>query len=215
MYQNREDAGRRLALSLNRYKDEDCVVLGIAMGGMEIGYQVARYLDADFSPLMVRKLSYPKNPESGFGAIAEDGSIFIFPYVGRTLHYRTIDKIVEMEREEVQRRVDLLRDGEPLPDIRQKTVILVDDGIAKGGTIRAATMLCRKKGAQKLVIGTPVANAEMANDMADVGEDSVVLTTPKYFKAIPQVYRQWREVGDQEGLDIMEKWRSQLVHATV
>ncbi|MFQ5953323.1 MAG: phosphoribosyltransferase, partial [Candidatus Omnitrophota bacterium] len=157
MFEDRKDAGEKLARALDKYKDKGAIILAIPRGGVEVGYQVAKHLNAEFSIIIARKLQFPDNPEAGFGAIAEDGSAFIFEFAKDLFSKEMIGKIAEGEQREIKRRVEILRGGEPLPDIKGKVVIIVDDGIAMGSTMRTAIMLCKNKKAAKIVVGSPVA----------------------------------------------------------
>jgi predicted phosphoribosyltransferase len=130
MFKDRRDAGQELARELQHYKSEDVLVLAIPRGGVEVGYQVAKHLDADFSLLIARKLPYPDQPEAGFGALAEDGSSVVLERATRWVSDATVERVIDEQRQEIERRVAVLRKGEPLPELRGRTVILVDDGIA-------------------------------------------------------------------------------------
>lgn len=121
MFRDRTDAGRKLAQALDKYKGADALVLAIPRGGVEVGYQVARHLDADFSIIITRKLPYPDNPESGFGAIAEDGSVFMVEGARYQLPQSSIKKIVEEQKREIKRRIEALRGGRPLPEVEGRT----------------------------------------------------------------------------------------------
>jgi len=206
MFEDRKDAGRKLATALEQYKNNNVLVLAIPKGGIEIGYQVASHLDADFSLLISRKLPYPKNPESGFGAIAEDGSIFINQNAALGIHPKMIDQIIEDQKKEVKRRIKVLRNNRPLPDLRQRTVILMDDGIAMGSTMQAAIKLCRTAKAGKIIVAAPVAGERVAYEIQQIVEEIVILEVPRPFYAVAQVYRNWHDVSDQEALKIMKEW---------
>ena len=110
-------------------------------------------------------------------------------------------------RSEFRRRVEVLRGGEPLPNLAGKIVILVDDGIAMGSTMRAAIKLCRNAGAGRIVVAVPVAGVRTAQGIGDLVDELVVLETPPFFRAVAQVYRNWRDVSDQEVVSIMDVWR--------
>lgn len=207
MFKDRRDAGVRLARALEEYRDQDVLVLAIPRGGVEVGYEVARYLDADFTIVITRKLPFPDNPEAGFGAIAEDGSRFIFRDAARSLPPPIVERIVEQQQGEIRRRIRVLRGGGPLPEIRNRIVILVDDGIAMGSTMRASIQLCKKQGAGKIVVATPVAGWWVAQEIDVMVDQIVVLTKPASFRAVAQVYQDWYDVSDAEVLEIMEKWR--------
>jgi predicted phosphoribosyltransferase len=211
MFKDRQDAGRKLARALEAYQDQDVVVLAIPRGGVEVGYQVAKHLDADFSLLIARKLPYPDQPEAGFGAVAEDGSTVILRDAARWVSDETIETIVEEQRQEIERRVAVLRQGEPLPELEDRTVILVDDGIAMGSTMRAATKCCRRYNAGTIVVAVPVAGREVADEIGGaqdaLADQVVVLEQPRFFRAVAQVYERWYDVPDSEVTAVMERWR--------
>jgi len=207
MFDDRRDAGKKLARTLKNYKDKDALVLAIPKGGVEIGYQIAKYLQADFSVLVSRKLPFPDNPESGFGAVAEDGSVFIFQDMAFRLPERTVQNILNEQKREIERRIAVLRRGDPLPELAGKTVILTDDGLAMGSTMRAAVFLCRKRNAAKIVVAVPVASGLVRRDFRSLVDDVIVLETPPIFRAVAQVYKNWHDVTDREALEIMEKWK--------
>ncbi len=214
MFEDRRDAGQRLGRALASYKDEDVLVLAIPRGGVEVGYEVARQLDSEFSILVCRKLPFPYNPEAGFGAIAEDGSAFIFEDAERWLSKDLIEKIMIEQKKEIERRKSVLRDGEPLPRIKDRTVILVDDGIAMGSTMRAAIRLCRKSGAKKIIVAAPVSSREVEEEIGKIVEEIVVLEKPPYFRAVAEAYRNWYDVPDEEVVKIMDRWRSHKTKET-
>jgi putative phosphoribosyl transferase len=207
MFENRKDAGERLAKALEDYAGKGVVVLAIPRGGAEVGYRVARALDAVFALVIVRKLPFPDNPESGFGAIAEDGSTVIIERAAYGLSQDTIERIIEFQREEIERRVQVLRKGNPLPDLSGKTIILVDDGIAMGSTMRAAIKLCENQGAGRIVVAVPVTGERAVQEIGELVDEIVVLETPSFFRAVAQVYRNWYDVSDREVREIMGAWR--------
>jgi putative phosphoribosyl transferase len=209
MFEDREDAGERLARALEKYRDKNALVLAIPRGGVEVGYYVARYLGARLEIIVSRKLPFPDNPESGFGAIAEDGSTFIYEDAAMWLPEKTIAAIIERQKKEIQRRIAVLRKGRALPDIAGQSVILVDDGIAMGSTMRASIMLCKNKKARRIVVATPVAGRDTAREIAALIDELIVLETPALFRAVAQVYRNWYDVPDAEVLRVMERWRAE------
>lgn len=208
MFEDRKDAGKKLAQALKGYKNKNALVLAIPRGGVEIGYEVAKNLNADFSVLISRKLPFPDNPESGFGAIAEDGSTFIFQELVSRLPEKTVRRILVEQQKEIERRISALREGNPLPGISGKTVILTDDGLAMGSTMRAAVFLCRKRQAAKIVVAVPVASALVAREFQSQADEVVILEKPPFFRAVAQVYRNWYDVSDREVLKIMDKWNT-------
>jgi len=205
VFEDRKDAGKRLARALEKYIGEDVLVLAIPRGGVEVAYEVAKYLGAELALLVARKLPYPHNAEAGFGAVAEDGSTFIFEGAAAWLGRKKIEKIKKEQLREIIRRIDVLRKGKPLPEISGRNVVLVDDGLAMGSTMRAAVMLCKNKDAAKIVVAVPVAGREVANEVAGIVDELVVLEVPPFFQAVAQVYRNWYDVGDEEALEIMAR----------
>ncbi|MBP7836261.1 MAG: phosphoribosyltransferase [Candidatus Omnitrophica bacterium] len=207
MFKDREDAGKKLAKALKGYKDKGVLVLGIPRGGVIVGYEVAKALNADFSIVISRKLPYPGNPEFGFGAIAEDGSMFIVDEYEAMLPKTIVDKIIAEQKSEITRRILALRKGEGLPEIAGRTVILVDDGIAMGSTLRAAIFLCKNKKAQKVIAASPVSGEQMEKELADIVDEVVILEKPPFFRAVAQSYQNWHDVPDQEVVEVIKKWK--------
>ncbi len=206
IFRDRKEAGRYLAEALMRYKAEHPVVLAIPRGGVELGFEVAKALDADFDLLIARKLPFPDNPESGFGAIAEDGSLYIIKEAAWYLSQTIVERIIAQQQEEIRRRIATLRGGRELIPVEGRTVILVDDGIAMGSTMHAAIAYCRNHGAAKIVVAAPVTSARVKAQLAREVDDVVILTTPPDFHAVAQVYANWYDVSDEEVLEIMRAW---------
>ena len=206
MFQDRADAGCRLALALEKYVDENALVLAIPRGGVRVAYEIAKHINAELSIVVSRKLPFPDNPEAGFGAIAEDGSIYLFPHASRLLPQEIINEIIQQQQEEVKRRVEILRSPEPLPAIEGRTVILVDDGIAMGSTMRVSIMLCKNKNAEKIIVAAPVAGPDTIEGIGKLVDDTVVLETPPSFQAVAEVYLNWYDVPDSEVIETMKRW---------
>jgi putative phosphoribosyl transferase len=213
IFRDRTDAGQQLAAALDGYRDRHVLVLAIPRGGVEVGYQVARRLEADLSIVISRKLPFPDNPEAGFGAVAEDGSTYIIKEAAQWLSQDVIREIILEQEEEIRRRVAVLRQGQPLPVIIGRTVILIDDGIAMGSTMRAAVHLCRNQKARTIVVATPVSGKETAAEIGALVDDSVILAQPSLFRAVAQVYANWYDVTDAEVIDILKRWRREKISA--
>lgn len=205
MFEDRKDAGEKLAKALEKYKNKNVLVLAIPKGGVEVAYEVAKHLNADFSLLISRKLPLPDNPESGFGAIAEDGSAFISEDAELLLSKDEIDKIKIEQIQEIKRRIKVLREGKSLPEISKRTVILIDDGLAMGSTMRAAIELCKKKKAGKIIVAVPVSSKNVKQEIGKLVDEIIVLETPEFFQAVAQVYKNWYDVSDEEVFEIMKR----------
>ncbi len=207
MFYDRKDAGEKLAKALKEYKNrDDVIVLAIPRGGVEVGLEVAKYLKSDFSMIICRKLPYPDNPESGFGAICEDGSLFINPYAPYLPSENEIYEILQTQQKEIERRIKILRKNRPLPDLKNKIVILVDDGIAMGSTMKAAIECVKKRGPKKVIIATPVASQRAIEYFSNLADEIVVLESPINFYAVAQVYINWYDVSDEEVLELLERY---------
>lgn len=205
MFKNRKDAGEKLARALEKYRAEKPLILAIPRGGVEVGLQVAKKLGADFSLILARKLPFPDNPEAGFGAIAEDGSTYILGDAFYWLSEDTIETIKEQQITEIRRRIKALREGQPLPEIKGRIIILIDDGIAMGSTMRAAIGLCKNMKARKIVVAAPVAGREVAEEIRRRVDEIIVLETPPYFRAVAEAYENWYDVSDEEVLDLLRE----------
>lgn len=204
MFADRKDAGRRLAGALHQYRDRGVLLLAIPKGGIEVGKEIADRLEIEFSIIITRKLPFPDNPEAGFGAIAEDGSIYMMPGVQEYLPQILIDAVVHEQQHEIERRIDLLRLGLPLPDMTHRTVILVDDGIAAGSTMRVSVQCCRNCGAGEVIVAAPVSSVRCKQEFMEFADGAVILETPPNFRAVADAYRKWYDVSDEEALQLLE-----------
>jgi predicted phosphoribosyltransferase len=170
-----------------------------------VEYHVARWLRADFSIIITRKLPFPHNPESGFGAIAEDGSMFTHPLADEWVSESEQKRVIQEQKKEIERRKQKLRKKE-LPKIKGRTIIVVDDGIAMGSTMRASIAMVKNRKAAHIVVAVPVAGRQRVQDMKELVDDIIVLATPRFFRAVARVYENWYDVPDKEVCAIMEKW---------
>jgi putative phosphoribosyl transferase len=203
MFQDRDDAGRQLAKALIDLRGEKPVVLAIPRGGAVVAAPVAAALGAELHLLVARKLPFPDDPEAGFGALAEDGSLYFVERARRLLDEGTVARIVAEQKNVIRERIERLRQGEPLPELKGKTLILIDDGLAMGSTMRAAVLMCRKRNPRRIVVAVPVAGPRAREQFAPLVDRFIVLETPAGFMAVAQVYREWRDATDEEVLGLM------------
>lgn len=209
MFSDRHDAGIKLAKALGKYKNKNILVLGIPRGGVEVAYEVAKFLNAELDLIISRKLPMPFNPEAGFGAIAEDGTTLIFEDTYNFLSENETAQIKREQKEEIKRRIEVLRNGRPLTDVKNRVVILVDDGLAMGSTMRVSIGLCKNKKAKKIIVAVPVAGRDVANEISLLVDELVVLEMPVYFRAVAQVYLNWRDISDKEVIEILNKYNQE------
>jgi predicted phosphoribosyltransferase len=214
VFKDRKHAGRELSKKLLHLRAVNPLVLAIPRGGVPVGYEIAKALQADFSLIIVRKLPFPYNPESGFGAIAEDGSSIILNQAKSIFSSRTIERIKEEQKKEIQRRIQVLRGGNPLPEIANRTVMLVDDGIAMGSTMLAAIQMIKNQKPKSLIVAVPVSSPEIGRAIDNQGavDETIILEQPRYFRAVAQVYENWRDIPDYEVISIMKEWQRGKKH---
>ena len=205
MFRDRKDAGKKLASVLVKYENKNVLILAIPRGGVEVGLEVARYLRADFDILISRKLPIPYNPEAGFGAIAEDGSVYINKSSSLWVSKDEMEIIKKEQIEEIKRRISVLRGGRSLKSIQGREVILIDDGLAMGSTMKVSIKLCRNQNAKKIIVAVPVSGTDTFNEIKNIADEIYVLEKPYNFMAVAQVYLNWHDATDAEVIEVMEK----------
>ena len=199
-FQDRRDAGRRLAEALAERTITAPAVIGLPRGGVPVGHEVAARLGAPLEVLMVRKLGYPAQPELGIGAIAEGGVRVLNEELVRHLGVsdEMLDEVTEREQRELERRVDLYRAGRPPIPLTGRTAILVDDGLATGFTARAAIESLRRQGAARIVLAVPVGSPDTVAGLRGEVDEIVAVETPAALGAIGMYYREFGQVADEE-----------------
>ena len=199
-FADRADAGRRLAEALGRYRERDLLVLGLPRGGVPVAFEVAAALHAPLDVLVVRKLGVPYQPELAFGAIGEGGVEVLNDVVVRRLGLRAeaIAAVEDAQRTELQRRVDRYRGGRPGLDLTARTVLIVDDGFATGATARAAVLVARARGADKVVLAAPIGAADTIAELRKVADEVVCLGVPRDFMAVGQGYDDFDQTSDEQ-----------------
>nr|WP_231514087.1 phosphoribosyltransferase family protein [Microbispora rosea] len=208
MFVDRRDAGLRLGELLRGLPGmEDAVVVGLPRGGVPVAFQVARALGAPLDVIVVRKLGVPYQPELGFGAIGEGGVRVVNPDVVR-LANMTRDEMAGVERREraeLERRARRFRAGREPVDLAGRTVIVVDDGIATGGTARAACQVARAHGASRVVLAVPVGAPETIASLRRDADEVVCLDTPDHFYAIGAWYDDFTQTSDEDVIDCLRQ----------
>jgi putative phosphoribosyl transferase len=203
---DRLDAGRVLASRLSAYADRpDIIVLALPRGGVPVGFEVARALHAPLDVLLVRKLGVPGQEELAMGAIASGGIRVLNRDVveGLRIPSGVIDRVAARERTELDRRDREYRDGRPAPDVRDKIVILVDDGLATGATMRAALVALRAQRPQKLIAAVPVAPASTCQELRAFADEVVCVETPEPFYGVGMWYDTFSPTSDDEVRDLL------------
>ncbi len=210
IFADRTEAGRALARKVqNLHLRAPMLVLGLPRGGVPVAYEVARALNAPLDVMLVRKVGMPGQPELAIGAIASGDIVVHEPRMGQPAAELTgiFDRLVETQRQELERREQVYRrDLAPL-DLKGKKVILVDDGLATGSTMLAAIRATRKAGAALIVVAAPVASLEAAELVEDEADEAVILQTPAMLWAIGEWYQNFEQVNDAEVCRLLELHR--------
>lgn len=212
IYRNRSDAGQYLATKLLQYKGrEDVLVLALPRGGVPVAFEVAQALQVSMDIFLVRKLGVPGHEELAMGAIATGGVRVLnedtVNYLG--IPPDVIDSIAEMELKELKRREIAYRGNRPEPKVQGKTVILIDDGLATGSTIRAAAQALRGQDPARIIVAVPV-SAPQTCDEYRMGVDEIVCAvTPKRFLGVGRWYHDFSQTTDEEVRDLLELARGE------
>jgi predicted phosphoribosyltransferase len=210
MFHDRADAGRALAAKLMPYANRrDVLVLALPRGGVPVAYEVARALNAPLDVFIVRKLGVPGQEELAMGAIATGGVRVLNEDVVRVLQIPddVIDEVAEAEWQELERRQREYRDDLPPPNVRGRTAILIDDGLATGSTMRAAVAALRRQGPARIVVAVPVAAASTVAEMRAEVDDLVCVHVPETFYSVGSWYEDFTQTTDAEVRELLDEAR--------
>ncbi len=211
-FRDREQAGRLLAERLREYAGDAPVVLALPRGGVSVGYEIAQALGAPLDVMMVRKLGVPWHPELGMGALAEGGAVYLNRDVleQAELEPEELRTVIAEEARELERRVQSYRGGRPLPELKGRTVILVDDGLATGGTARAAVRALRGFGASRIILAVPVAASQTTEQLREEVDALVAVQEPSNLWAIGNWYEDFHQMSDEEVLILLDQARRDM-----
>jgi predicted phosphoribosyltransferase len=207
-FPNRAEGGRRLAEKLDKYAGrDDVIVLGLPRGGVPVAYEVARRLAVPLDVFIVRKLGVPGFEELALGAIASGGVRVLNDDVVRALPNANelIESVTAKEIQELERREQEYRNGRPAPELRGRVLILVDDGLATGATMRAAIAALRQRGAAKIVVGVPVGAADTCREMETEADEAVCAIASEWFQAVGQYYDDFSQTSDEEVRELLAR----------
>jgi predicted phosphoribosyltransferase len=198
LFRDRADAGKRLAERLEQYRKASPVVLAIPRGGVPVGLEIARHLDAELDVIVARKLGAPFQPELAIGAVTSDGGRFLNQDIVRQLEIDEayLEQITREQLEEARRREQRFRSGRPPANVSGRTVLLVDDGLATGATMRAAARALRQRKPAKIVVAVPVGARQACAAMREDADEVVCLAQPEPFYAIGPHYQTFEQVED-------------------
>ncbi|MDF9744179.1 phosphoribosyltransferase [Natrinema salsiterrestre] len=207
MFDDRTDAGERLAAEVNARDLEVDVVLGIPRGALPVARPVADALEADLDVVVARKLGAPQNPEVALGAVASDGSVWenddLIDRLSVSEEY--LADVRAEEADNAREKADRYREEDGLPDLKGKRVLVVDDGVATGATATACLRQVRETGAEWVGLAVPVGSPRAVADLEREADEVIALETPAEFRAVGQFYRQFGQVTDEEALEYLAR----------
>ncbi len=212
LFEDRRDAGRRLARELEEYRGTDALILALPRGGVVVGFELAIALQLPLEAFISRKIGAPGNPELAIGAVAEIDGLWTdseaMEILGVPEEY--VEKEADHQRREIERRIQLYRQGRPLPPMEGRVVIVADDGIATGYTVLAALRGIRLANPAQLVVAVPVAPPETLAKVSREADRVVCLATPEPFYAVGFHYANFEQVSDEEVVRLLQLSRQQL-----
>lgn len=210
LFDDRRDAGRKLAERVRGHADAHAIVLGLARGGVPVAYEIARAIGCPLDVMVVRKIGAPHQPELAVGALA-GSTIYLNDRIVAMVGLSTaqLDALVQEKKQELLERSTALRGDRAPPNLRGKTVVLVDDGVATGATMFASIEAARDGGAARVVVAVPVCAADTLDELQERADEVVALRSPADFFAVGQWYREFGQTGTEEVralLDLAAKW---------
>lgn len=213
MFDDRDDAARQLSERLELYRGEDTVVVGLARGGVVVAYRIAKSLGAALGVLIVRKLGAPFNPELAIGAICDGEDPHVY------LNERLVDEMgvseeyvkreIEAQRKEMRRREAAYAEHLPAPEFRGKTVIVTDDGIATGATVRVAASAVKRSEPRQCILAVPVASPRAVRELEPLVDELICLHSPEAFYAVGQFYSRFTQVEDDDVIGLLKQFRTE------
>ena len=210
LYEDRRDAGRKLAAGLLGYANRpEVLVLALPRGGVPVGFEVAEALGAPFDVFLVRKLGFPGNEEFAMGAVASGGVRVMSEGILRQygIPRVVVDRVIEHEERELRRRERYFRGDRPPLDLRGHTVILVDDGLATGSSMRAAVEAVRLQAPARIVVAVPVGPGETVRELEHLADEVVCAATPEPFLAVGRFYENFDQTTDEEVIALLASAR--------
>jgi len=208
MFADRRNAGVQLISRLKEYKDQQGgIVLSLPRGGVATGYEIARSLNIPLDIVIVRKIGFPGQPELAIGAVSETGTVVLNTSIISTygVPKEYIEREVSRQKEEISRRVKLYRKGKRLPSLEGRTVILVDDGVATGATMKSAITTLKEENLKKLIVALPVAPPGVVKELEQMVDLFICIETPFDFMAVGSYYHDFTQVSDEEVINLLER----------
>jgi putative phosphoribosyl transferase len=207
LFKDRREAGKQLAQLLENYRKENTVVLGLPRGGVPVAFEVAQELEVPLDVIVSRKIGAPGNPEFGIGAISENDTQILDKSTAHLLGIseNELEEVISKEKQELSRRIEKYRGGYPLPFLENKTVILVDDGLATGVTARAAIAAIKRTDSAEIVFAAPVCAYDTTQTLATQVANLVCFYAPYDFRAAGMYYQEFEQTSDEEVVQYLRK----------
>lgn len=205
MFKDRKEAGQLLAKRFSKYKNQkNVLVLAIPRGGIVTGYEIAKYLNSDLDIIVIKKIGFPGNPELALGAASLD-SYYLNEELVKDVEKKYLEETIKAKQKEAKEKYDLLRKGKSNFSVKNKIVILTDDGIATGTTISLAIQILKKQKPKKLILAIPVASSESVLKLKKLVDEIICLDQPENLMAIGEFYEDFTQVEDEKAKKLLEK----------
>jgi putative phosphoribosyl transferase len=210
MFKNRIEAAILLSEKLTKFKNDDCVILAIPRGGVPIGFVLSKELNLPLDIILSKKIGHPSNKEFAIGSVTLQGFTVESTYKER--HATYIQKEIPRLQEELLEKQKTLLGNKHKVEIKNKTVIIVDDGIATGNTVLASIHALRKRKPRKIIVAVPVSPADTADKLSKIADEFICLYIPSHFQGVGQFYRNFKQVEDDEVKDLLSRIKGDTVH---
>lgn len=209
VFLNRKDAGEKIAEHLEKFKNDNVMVLAVPRGGVEVAYDTIKRFNYEWDLIIPRKIGAPNNKEVAIGAVSVDGSYILNEYYVNMLNISNeyLEQEINEQINEIKRRLKEYRGVETLPDVKNKTVIVIDDGIATGFTLIAAIKSIKNLGASKIVLAVPVGPKDIIEQFKDIVDEVMCIYSPYDFLAVGAYYKDFSQVEDEEVFNLLNGLR--------
>lgn len=209
IFLNRKDAGGKIAEHLEKFKNDNVIVLAVPRGGVEVAYDTIKRFNYEWDLIIPRKIGSPTNEEVAIGAVSVDGSYILNEYYVNMLNISNeyLEQEINKQIKEIKRRLNQYRGIETLPDVKDKTVIVIDDGIATGFTLIAAIKSIKNLGANKIILAVPIGPKDTIEQFKDIVDEVICIYVPDDFHAVGAYYKDFSQVEDKKVFTLLNELR--------